>query len=74
MSLKKRNELDRYYENTEDVRAICKCGHRAKLPVMKSYTICSWCGAKIVNNSKARFKYMLKKKMEEENENIKKRI
>ena len=74
MSLKNRNELDRYYSNTEDTRTICKCGNRVKLPVMKNYTICDWCGRKIINTTKARFKYMLKKKMEEENENIKKRI
>ena len=69
MSKKYRNDIDRYYSATEDIRTICKCGNRVKLPVMKSYIICDWCGRKIINDSKARFKYMLKKKLEEENDN-----
>lgn len=69
MSLKNRNELDAYYNSTRDIRTICKCGNRIKLPVMKSYIICTWCGRKIVNKTKARFMYVLKKKMEEENGN-----
>ena len=69
MSIKKRNELDRYYKNTEDIRTICKCGNRVKLPVMKSYIICDWCGKRIENKSKARFKYMLRRKLNEDTRN-----
>ncbi len=65
---------NKYSEKIQELRIKCKCGHSVNMPVYVSNNICSWCGRKIINNSKERFKYMLKKKMEEENENIKKRI
>ena len=65
MSIKRRNELDTYFDNTYDIRTVCKCGNRVKLPVMKSYIICDWCGRKIKNETKARFKYMLRRKLNE---------
>lgn len=74
MKIKSWKEFEIEKKNIIDTRLKCPCGHVIIFSVLNDYKICSWCGRKIINTTKARFKYMLKKKMEEENENIKKRI
>lgn len=36
------------------------CGHTIPMPVQINYTICSHCGTKVRNKSKAKFNYELK--------------
>lgn len=39
----------------------CKCGHSLIIPVYKDFCICSYCGAKVINNTKEHFKYKMRR-------------
>lgn len=42
-----------------DCREQCLCGYVVYMSAKEQKCICKYCGRTIVNNSKARFKYML---------------
>ena len=35
----------------------CVCGHSLPFGIKQPYKICTWCGRKVINNTKARFIY-----------------
>ena len=66
----KMSEIEKYYDNMKPCRVRCpKCDHSNTLPVFTSYKMCGYCGTKIINKTRARFKYMLRKTMKEMSKN-----
>lgn len=61
---KERKEADYF----KPLRVKCKCGHVVTLPAYVDTLICSWCGNKLENNTKAHFMYKLRMMKELENE------
>ena len=35
----------------------CECGHTLTFGIKQPYKICTWCGRKVINNTRARFIY-----------------
>ena len=67
----KKENPEKYAKACEEIKMLCPvCQHTLMIPVYIQYKVCSWCGCKTLNNTKARFNYMLRKKMKE-NENNK---
>lgn len=56
--MKKSKELMQE-EELRECRAYCKCGHSIAFKASTPSTICSYCGHRVINNSKARFRYEL---------------
>ena len=52
-------------EYNSTIKVKCKCGHSIIIPVWVNYRVCSYCGKRIRNNTKAWFKYQFKKKAKE---------
>ena len=42
-----------------DCREHCECGHVVYMSIKTEKCICKYCGRVIVNNSRARFRYLL---------------
>lgn len=60
------SEIEKYYTKMKPCRVRCpKCNHSNTLPVFREYKMCGYCNAKIMNKTKARFEYMLRKTMRE---------
>lgn len=47
------------------VRHKCKCGHVVYIPAKCKFIYCNWCGRKVWENDKTKFKYLLQQKMEQ---------
>lgn len=59
---KEDKEFQRGYEQVKDCKAVCSsCGYSATMMANTEFKICTNCGHKMKNNSKARFKYMMMK-------------
>lgn len=66
----KKENPEKYANALEPIRMLCpNCKHSLMIPVFQQYKVCSWCGFKALNNTKARFEYMLRKKMNQNEEN-----
>lgn len=52
-------------EAYETLKVQCECSHKEVIPVWKHKTICHYCGRTIRNNSKEYFKYQMRLKMKE---------
>ena len=74
MKIKSWKEFEIEKKNIIDTRLKCPCGHVIIFSVLNDYKICSWCGRKVKNKTKARFVYLLRKTMEDKNENIGERV
>lgn len=61
---RERKEADYF----KPLRVQCKCGHIMAFPAYVDTLICSWCGNKLKNNTKAHFMYKLRMMKELENE------
>lgn len=61
---KRIKEIEILHNNLEELRVACKCGHTVRMPVQRDYIICNHCNEKIYNNTKAYFKYKLRKEMQ----------
>ena len=69
-----REEDTRMFQAFATIRVKCNyCGHSNTIPVFDDYKNCRWCGKKIKNNTKAYFKYQIRKRLEE-NKNGRKKI
>lgn len=55
--------IEQLQDNLEEIRVVCPCGHTKRIPVYVDYVICNHCGKKLHNNSKAYFKYRLRKEL-----------
>lgn len=47
----------------EQLKVKCVCGHTQVMPVYLDKKICSFCGRKVINNSKLYFLYKLRKEI-----------
>lgn len=64
--MKKLQEVEKLAQVYNDhIKVKCKCGHTHILPVQVHFKICSHCGRKLRNDTKAYFMYQLRKKTEE---------
>ena len=50
-------------DQLEELKVKCPCGHSLILTVQQDTTICSYCGRKVANTTKAHFKYKLRKEL-----------
>lgn len=62
-------EIEKYCNETQDIKIKCPyCGRKNSTPAYVESRICYWCKKKIINNTRARFKYMFYKTRKEKNE------
>jgi Zn finger protein HypA/HybF involved in hydrogenase expression len=47
-----------------NLKVTCKCGHKEIMPVYVDKTRCSHCNRTLYNNTKAYFKYKMRKELE----------
>lgn len=57
--------IEKLMDNLEELRVVCECGHTKRIPVFLDSVICNFCGKKLINNTKAHFKYKLRKALNE---------
>jgi len=65
----RKEEPEKYAKALREIHFLCSCGHTIMIPVQDQYKVCSYCGKKNLNTTKARFKYMLRKKMKQSEKN-----
>ena len=58
MKRQKNNDM-KIHESITECTTKCKCGHSVVQRAKTKESICSYCGNKVKNNSKARFSYLL---------------
>ena len=51
-----------------NLKVTCKCGHKEIMPVYVDKTRCSHCKRTLHNNTKAYFKYKMRKELKNDNE------
>lgn len=57
----RKEQPEKYANALREIHFLCECGHTIMIPVQQQYKVCSFCGKKNLNTTKARFKYMLNK-------------
>ena len=57
-----REEIE-LHEQLKHLIVKCKCGHMMLMPVQQDFKICSYCGHKVLNNTKLYFLYKLRKEL-----------
>ena len=67
LKLKRLKKIDNIRSsNTKDTKIYCKyCGHTNLMPADKDFRICSWCGNRVINTTKAHFMKKMRELMEE---------
>lgn len=59
----RKDDFDKLSEAFEASKAICVCGHSQSIAPYHEKGICSYCFRTIKNNTKARFRYLLFKRL-----------
>lgn len=59
--------FEKTYRSSRECKATCKhCGYTAVMSALLDEKICQNCGHKLKNNSKARFRYIMREKLKNE--------
>ena len=59
-------EIEKYHNEMNKAKIICKCGHRIVIPPKLDCCICDWCGSYVFRDKKTEFKHRLKKAVHKE--------
>lgn len=54
---------DKLFSEFEEIKVKCICGHKTVMPVYVDKSVCSHCKRTVINNSRAYFKYKLRKEL-----------
>lgn len=54
-----KEDVKKIEDSIEDGKSLCVCSHKQLIPPNKKSDICTYCGRKIINTSKARFRYVM---------------
>ena len=60
-------------EMYQELKVKCSCGHSQVIPAFRDYWNCNYCGKKLRNNTKLHFLYKMRKELENEEQNEKRR-
>ena len=52
-------EFKRMTDEYEQVKYICKCGHRVVIPKWVDKQLCDWCGRYVFKDKRSEFKYRI---------------
>ena len=53
----------KYDAHIDEIKVKCSCNHTIVMPVYADFLICSHCKKKVLNNTKAHFRYKMRKEM-----------
>lgn len=53
----------KYDAQIDEIKVKCSCNHTIVMPVYADFLICSHCKKKVLNNTKAHFRYKMRKEM-----------
>lgn len=59
----------KYDAHIDEIKIKCPCGHTIVMPVFADYLICSHCKKKVNNNTKAHFRFKMRKELGKVKEN-----
>lgn len=64
-------EIERKYEDKQQYKVYCKCGHTNYIANKEGRCICSYCHNFVFKDKKTEFEYRMKQKIKEEKRNRK---